>query len=195
MRRKFDEAFKVVPKEIKGSAAEKGIEYCQKLFMLERQFANMSHAERYENRLKYSKPVAEEFYKWAESLHALPQSPLGKALNYMFGQWPYLMNVYLDGRLELSNNRAERSIKPVVIGRKNWLFCNTPNGAKASAVIYSIVISALTNGLNPFQYLKYLFEQLPNSNEPMDEFLPWSETIPENCKVPVKRNGENKDGN
>lgn len=66
-----------------------------------------------------------------------------------------------DGRLELDNNCGERSIKSFVIGRKNWLFANTPRGAKASAAIYSVIETAKENGLNPFQYLVYLFEQVP----------------------------------
>ena len=93
----------------------------------------------------------------------------------------------LDGRLELDNNRSERSIKPCVIGRKNWLFANTPKGAKASATIYSIVESAKENGLNPFNYLKYLFEKLPNidiqDQSAIDELLPWSSTLPQECRV------------
>jgi len=73
-----------------------------------------------------------------------------------------------DGRLELDNDRSERSIKPFVIGRKNWLFANTPRGAKASATIYSVIETAKENGLNPFEYLKYLFEQLPSWRIPKD---------------------------
>jgi len=67
-----------------------------------------------------------------------------------------------DGQIELSNNRAERSIKPFEIGRRNFLFSNTPRGAKASAIVYSIVESAKENGLNPFEYLKCLFKTLPD---------------------------------
>ena len=82
-----------------------------------------------------------------------------------------------DGRIELSNNRAERSIKPFVIGRKNWLFANTPRGARASAVIYSIVETAKENNLNPYAYLTHLFEKLPNldsrDNDLLDQLLPW----------------------
>ncbi|MDK2855709.1 MAG: transposase [Bacillota bacterium] len=92
----------------------------------------------------------------------------------------------LDGRLEISNNRSERSIKPFVIGRKNWLFANTPRGAQASATIYSIVETAKENGLNPFRYLTYLFETLPNMDitDPtaLDQVLPWSESIPAVCR-------------
>jgi len=187
-RRKFDEAFKVIPKDAReGSSAEKGLWYYKKLFDLERDFNELTAEERYEQRLLYSKPIALEFYKWVDSLNALPQTLLGKAVNYIKEQWKYLMNVYLDGRLEFTNNRAERSIKPVAIGRKNYLFYNTPDGAKAGAIIYSIVLTAIENGLNPFQYLKYLFEQLPNSIEPVETFLPWSDSIPESCKIPVKR--------
>ena len=77
-------------------------------------------------------------------------------------QRKYLERYLLDGRLEISNNRAERSIKPFVIGRKNWLFANTPRGARASAVIYSSIETAKENGLNPYDYLTYIFECAPN---------------------------------
>jgi len=132
-------------------------------------------------------PVMEAFHDWLlqTKKQALPKSPLGKAVAYSLSQWIYLERVLLDDRLELSNNRAERGIKPFVIGRKNWLFSNTPRGAQASATIYSIVETAKRNGLNPFYYLSYLFEQLPNlkGRDPtsLDAFLPWSSTLPENC--------------
>ena len=82
-----------------------------------------------------------------------------------------------DGRLELSNNRAERSVRPFAIGRKNWLFSNTPLGAKISAVIYSLVETAKINGLNPASYLEYLLTALPRGNQPED-CLPW---LPGHC--------------
>src|SRR5690606_26918440 len=92
-----------------------------------------------------------------------------------------------DGRLELDNNRSERSIKPFVIGRKNWLFANTPRGARSSAIIYSIVETAKENGLNPFAYLEHLFTELPNrdvhDDAVLDALLPWSNTLPETCYV------------
>ena len=87
-----------------------------------------------------------------------------------------------DGNLELDNNRSERSIKPFVIGRKNFLFANTPKGARASAITYSLVETAKENGLDPVLYLQYLFEQLPNLDvsEPdaLAVLLPWSDTLP-----------------
>ncbi|CAB3393533.1 protein of unknown function [Kyrpidia spormannii] len=91
-----------------------------------------------------------------------------------------------DGRLEIDNNRSERSIKPFVIGRKNWLFANTPKGAKASATVYSIVETAKENGLNPYEYLRYLFERLPNvdvnDTTVLDRLLPWSPELPESVR-------------
>ena len=88
--------------------------------------------------------------------------------------------------------RGERSIKPYVIGRKNWIFSNTPRGAKASATIYSVVETAKENGLNPFVYLKYLFEKLPNldiqDQDAVDELLPWSEALPSECRSKKVKN-------
>ena len=97
----------------------------------------------------------------------------------------------LDGRLELDNNRSERSIKPFVIGRKNWLFSNTPRGAKASATIYSIIETAKENGLNPFAYFTWLFEELPQLADPkdpqaLDKLLPWSDALPQTCRKPIQ---------
>jgi transposase len=108
----------------------------------------------------------------------LPKSLFGLAVNYGRQQWTKLVRFLEDGRIEISNNAAERSIKPFVIGRKNFLFCNTPRGARASAVIYSLVESAKENRLNPYAYLNYLFEQLPNlesrDDETLDRLLPWA---------------------
>ena len=120
----------------------------------------------------------------------LPKSALGGAITYCRNQWPKLLGFLLDGRLELDNNRSERSIKPFVIGRKNWLFANTPRGARSSAIIYSIVETAKENNLNPFSYLTYLFEQLPNVNvkdpQALDLLMPWSDAVEARCRVPAK---------
>ena len=91
------------------------------------------------------------------------------------------------GNAALSNNICERAIRNFTIGRKNWLFSDSPKGAKASAAVYSIIETAKVNGLNPFQYLRYLFEHLPNADiqrhpEHLDDVLPWNETIQQNCK-------------
>jgi transposase len=115
----------------------------------------------------------------------LPKSGLGEAITYCLNQWDKLVAFLEDGRLEIDNNRSERSIKPVVIGRKNWLFANTPQGARASAIIYSIVETAIANGFNSYYYLRYLFEQLPNidltDENALDQLLPWSTKLPLTC--------------
>lgn len=84
----------------------------------------------------------------------VPKSTLGKTLHYLLEQWPYLIRVLEDGRLELTNNLAERRIKPFVMERKNWLFSNTPGGAQSSAVLYSLIETANKNGLTLYKYLK-----------------------------------------
>ena len=94
-----------------------------------------------------------------------PKSALGKAIYYLLEQWSYLTRYLEDGRLELSNNRAERSIKPFVMGRKNWLFANTPGGARASAVIYSLIETAKENELDPYRYLLWVLQNAPQLSE------------------------------
>ena len=98
---------------------------------------------------------------WANTRNAAPKSKLGIALNYLKNQWPTLIVYLEDGRIELSNNRAERSIKPFVISRKNFLFANTPGGAKSSAVIFSLIETAKENGLDPYRYLTWLLNEAP----------------------------------
>jgi len=139
--------------------------------------------------MEFSKPLIDEFFGWAHSqtLKALPKSLLGQAVNYALSQRAYLERFLLDGRLEISNNRAERSIKSFVIGRKNWLFSNTPNGANASSVIYSIIETAKENLLKPFDYLVFLLQNIPNATTGrLDDFLPWSDKIPVACRTPSK---------
>lgn len=187
-RRKFDEALKSMqPSEQIGSKALAGKNYCDQLFAIERKLADCTKEERYSKRLELAKPVLDDFFAWLKSTNALPKTALGKAIQYTLDQWKYLENYLLDGRCEISNNRAERSIKPFVIGRKNFLFADTVRGAKASAIVYSIVETAKENGLNPMNYLTYLFENMPNwdfkNNLDLFEFLlPWG-TLPKNCYI------------
>ena len=163
LRRKFDEALKSLPESAReGSLAIAGKRCCDKLFELERDFSDLAPEKRLEKRKEYSAPLMEELFAWAASCKAVPKSPVGKAVHYALSQRKYLENYLLDGRLEISNNRAERSIKPFVIGRKNWLFANTPRGARASAVMYSIIETAKENGLKPYDYLTRIFQTAPN---------------------------------
>lgn len=184
-KRKFHVAWKIPNGN---EAAKTGENYIQKLFAIESQAGKLGYSE--EERLKLrqteSKAVLEEFYDWIEqtALKTLPQSLLGKAITYAQNQKEYLCNFLKDGRIQLSNNLAEQSVKPFVIGRKNWLFANTPNGASASSLIYSVIQTAIANDLKPMAYLEYVFEQIQLAKElQIEQLLPWSEKIPECCKV------------
>ena len=187
-RRVYTDALKSMPAtSAKLVTATEGLQFCNKLFAIERDLKEMGPEDRYEKRLEKSKPVLDAFLVWLkiQDKKVLPKSALGKAITYCLNQWDKLVAFLEDGRLEIDNNRSERSIKSVVIGRKAWLFANTPKGARASAIIYSIVESAIANGLNPYYYLRYLFEQLRNmdltDDNTLDKLLPWSPSIPVNC--------------
>ena len=125
--------------------------------------ADLPPEERYTQRLARSQPVMDALLAWAETKTAPPKSSLGKALYYLREQWPYLKRFLEDGRLEISNNRAERSMKPFVMGRKNWLFANTEGGAQGSAIIYSLIETAKENGLDPYRYLVYVLSEAPKA--------------------------------
>jgi transposase len=190
MRRKFTDILKSLPDYNRPhSSAQTGKDYCDKLFELEREFAGLPASDnfkaRHEARLELSKPVMNEFFAWAESINALPKSALGRSLAYALNQRESLENVLLDGRLEISNNRAERAVKPFAVGRKNWLFSNTENGAKASAVFYSIIETAKESGLSPYKYLDFIFKTAPNLElrskpESVETLLPWN--APPECR-------------
>ncbi|MGL4521590.1 MAG: IS66 family transposase, partial [Bacilli bacterium] len=141
-RRKFDEAQKASPKESKGkiTAATEGLDFCNKLYIIERKLKICTFEERKKVRQEKSAPILEEFHTWLlqKSTTMLPKSALGKAITYCLNQWAHLNTYLLDGRLEIDNNRSERSIKNTVIGRKNWLFSTSPKGAYSSAIVYSM---------------------------------------------------------
>ncbi len=184
-RRKFAEALKALPASKRNTpvAAREGLEYCNRLFKIERWLKDATPEKRYDERLKQSRPVLDAFLAWLHTQkdNALPKSALGGAIAYCINQWPKLETFLQDGHLEIDNNRSERSIKPFVIGRKNWLFANTPRGARASAIAYSIVETAKENELSPYAYLQHLFERLPNADladpKTIEHLLPWSVSL------------------
>lgn len=188
VRRYFVEAIPdKKPPDTPKSAAEIGRDYCNQLFEKERLFADFPPEKRKEERLRLEKPILEAFWSWLEKLSPLRGSRLGKAVNYALNQRPYLENYLLDGRCSISNNIAENSIRPFVLGRKNWLFSDTPKGADASAMVYSIVETAKANNLNVYAYLNYLLLYMPGLNyqsdpELMDDLMPWSERVQQECK-------------
>ena len=185
-RRKFDEALQAIPeKDRAGSVAMRGKQYCDQLFSIEARLNGLSIQERLKKRKESAEPVLKEFHNWVLYLHAAPKSLLGKAAHYAREQWPWLTNYLLDGRLEISNNLAERSIKPFVMGRKNFLFANVPKGAKASAIIFSLIETAKEVGLDPYRYLTWLMQTAPQLETSDPE---WARRLlpacaPDHCKV------------
>ena len=144
----------------------------------------MPREERQRRRFEEEKPIIDEFWEWIYSNIGivLPKTKLGKAFAYAINQKPYMENYLKDGRCSISNNIAENAIRPFTVGRKNWLFCDTPRGADSSAVIYSIVETAKANNINVRDYLEYLFTVMPtedwrNNPEMLDNLLPTSPEI------------------
>ena len=190
-RRKFHDAYKALPAKAqnKTCAAYEGLQFCDRLFDVERELRNKTAQERYDGRLLKSQAILEEFKQWLNYMRprAVKKSQLGTAVNYCLNYWDTLCNFMKDGRLECDNNRSERDIKMYAIGRKNWLFSKSAKGATASAIAYSLVMTARENGLKPFEYVKFLLESLPNLNvkdqSVLDSFLPWSDSIPQSCRI------------
>ena len=142
--------------------------------------------QKQEERQKKSKPILDEFFDWVHSIvekEIILTDKLSKALNYASNQQKELSEFLNDGRIPLSNNKVERSIRPFAVARKNWLFSDSIDGAKANAVYYSLIESAKANNLNIYKYITYLLENIPQLENPNDErileeFLPWSTKLP-----------------
>lgn len=121
--------------------------------------------------------VSAQFKSWLDnsSESVTKESLLGAAITYSLHQWPKLVRYLDDGRLNIDNNRAERAIKPFVIGRKAWLFANTKTGAQASAALNSLVETSKINGVEPYDYLCRLLTELPKANtqEKLQQLLPY----------------------
>ncbi|MCL2798405.1 MAG: IS66 family transposase [Firmicutes bacterium] len=186
VRRNFNDALMTLPKNVrKKSQAAEALLRLGEIYKLEEEFRKFpednNFKARFEARKEHVKPLIDAFYEWCSLQTTMPGSPFKEAVTYCLNQKPWLDKFLLDGRLEIDNNRAERSIKPFVIGRKNWLFSNTPNGAHSSAILYSIIETAKENKVNPFDYLTFVFRNAPNwdiHNHPevIDKLLPWNFT-------------------
>ncbi len=131
-----------------------GVQYCDELYRLEREFKHLSPSKRRKKRQKYSKPIVEKFLKWVESSPFFGKNALAKAAEYTLNRAKGLKAFLTDGRIEIDNNPAENAIRPNVIGRKNWLFSVSEAGAKANAICLSIAETAKSNGIDFYEYLK-----------------------------------------
>jgi len=177
-RRKFTDAHKARGKNQKPGSIDVALNYIRKLYAVESEAKRkgLSGEQLLRLRQEKAKPICNDFFKWLskKSLHVVPKSLLGKAVNYTLNQWNRLL-VYLDHpAMTPDNNQAENAIRPFVIGRKNWIFSGTPDGASASAALYSLIETAKANGLEPYKYLRYLFEKVPfaESGEDYKALLP-----------------------
>ncbi|GGB53160.1 hypothetical protein GCM10011502_27940 [Oceanisphaera marina] len=176
-RRKFIDAKALQPKG-KTGRADQALNLIQKLYGIEKSLNKMTTEERAHARQAQSAPIMAQLKAWLDkALHQVPpKNAIGNAIDYTLNQWDKLQ-VYLEhGAAAIDNNRAERAIKPFVIGRKNWLFSNSRSGAQASAMLYSLIETAKANDVPPGVYLTALFEQLPllNDGDAVDHLLPWA---------------------
>jgi hypothetical protein len=140
--------------------------------------AEQAYALRYRLRQEHSAPLVARLETLVLThLHdVLPQSLLGKALHYLHAQWPKLIRFLDDGRYPIDNNACENAIRPFVVGRKNWLFSDSVGGAQASANLYSLIETAKANGVEPYRYLRHVFQKLPVATtvDDYEALLPWN---------------------
>lgn len=177
-------------KEIPGSKGAEGREYVNLLFRLEKEISDLSYEDKKAKRQEASRALLDAFWSWVENTITIPTTneKLTKALNYSLNHKKELEMFLEDGRLEISNNLCESHIRPFATARRAWLFADTPNGARANAVLYTLVETARANDLNVYAYLDYLLAEMPNADfcnhpEIIDAMLPWSDKLPESCRL------------
>jgi len=182
-RRKFTDAENSSAVSSGKSLASEALSYIQKLYAIEDDCRNnnCSFNEIFDIRQRDSVPILESFKIWLKDTHCKvpPKSLIGKAIAYALNEWDKLVIYTLDGCIPIDNNLVENKVRPFVMGRKNWLFSGSPDGAHASAFFYSIIETAKANGLEPYDYLNYLFEMIPfaSSGDDYRALLPYNVTI------------------
>lgn len=186
LRRYFVEAIPKGKELDYSNPAAQAVQYCNQLFEYERQSRTKGHRfeQRKEYRLQKEKPVLDAFWIWLSSQSPKKGSRLEKAVNYAQNHKNLFMTYLEDGRCSFSNNLSKNSIRPFTLGRKNWLFSDTPKGAEASAIVYTMIEMAREHELNIYKYLNYLLEKLPSTKMTDTEFAklaPWDQTVIANC--------------
>ena len=180
MQRKWREA---MPKgEIgKKSVAAQGYKFCNRLFRLERNMEKLNDADRQAKRQEKSKQIIDEYYAWIETI-THPTGKLKEAVTYAINQKEFLCAFLDHGEIEISNNQVENAIRPFVVGRKGWLFSDTPEGAEALAIVYTLTETAKANNLRLENYIEHLLTVLPErlADDPdadIDDLLPWADAM------------------
>ncbi len=183
-RRRFDEALKLVPKSYqKESNAFLLMKQIQAIYREEGKLNDLSSDERLKQRQVVIKPLVDAFFTYLKTINVSKKDKFGDAIGYALNQEKYLRVFLTDGDVPIDNNASERAIRGFCIGKKNWQMIDTINGAKSSAIIYSIVETAKANNLKPFDYVQYLLEEIPKHMNDRDcsfleNLLPWSEKLP-----------------
>ena len=162
MRRKFVDALPLDEAAIETSVSAVGVAWCNKIFVLEREMAELSSEERAIKRQEQLKPALDGFFAWVDTVTAAGGTKLAKAIQYAKNEKKYLYTFLDHPDAPIDNNRAENAIRPFCVGRKNWLFSTSTQGALASAIIYSIAATACANGLSVEEYLTNVFKSRGN---------------------------------
>ena len=189
-RRKFDEALEVLPKEQrKKSNAYLVMSQIQAIYREEGKLKELSSEDRLVQRQLVIKPLVDALFLYLKQQEpTVPKSgQLRKAYTYILNQENYLKVFLEDGDVPMDNNASERAIRGFCIGKKNWQMIDTINGAKTSAIIYSIAETAKANNLKPYDYFEYLLSEIPHHMEDVDksfleDLLPWSTNLPERIR-------------
>lgn len=191
-RRPFAEVIKSVGEDkAKGTIAYEAYLQIQNIYHTDNAFSKLPPSERKKKRKKLVKPLVDSFFEWAKSLTVISSDKTRKGIQYCLNQEKYLRAFLDNPAIPLDNNIAEQAIRPFCVGRNNWKLIDTPHGARASAMIYSIVETAKANNLNIYKYLEYLLTEIPkhvdgSSSDFIEDLLPWSKALPEECRKKTK---------
>ena len=183
-RRRFDEALKLIPKSFqKESNVFLLMKQIQAIYREEGKLKDLSSDERLKQRQVVIRPLVDAFFAYLKTIKVSKKDKFGDTVGYALNQEKYLRVFLTDGDVPIDNNASERAIRGFCIGKKNWQMIDTINGAKTSAIIYSIVETAKANNLKPFNYVQYLLEEIPQHMDDRDcsfleNLLPWSEKLP-----------------
>lgn len=199
-RRDFADAVKAAdkkdPQAVRQSVAYQALQKIAEFYNADTELKELSSEERLQKRQEYIRPMVEEFFAWVKQQVAdctvPPKSKTGQGLNFIINQEKYLKIFLEDGDVPIDNSASERVIRTFCLGKKNWMFHNTANGASASAMVYSISETVKLNNLRPYYYFKYILTELPKlcdekgNIDPvkLDYLMPWSESLPEECRKP-----------
>ena len=193
-RRRFDEALAVVPKERqKESASYLILKQIQTIYRKEGKLKDLSSEERLSRRQVAIKPLVDALFAYLKQHESeVGTEKLKDAFSYALNQEKYLRVFLTDGDVPMDNNASERAIRGFCVGKKNWQMIDTINGAKSSAIIYSIAETAKANNLKPYEYFEHLLTEIPKHMDDsdrsfLDDLLPWSEKLPDVVRKPKKQ--------